>query len=54
MEALVSPFKLALIQHAVALIEQDVVDQILMAFLYQWLNLQGVEKHLEPKLLVRL
>lgn len=40
MEALVSHFQLALVQVAVALIEQDVVDQILVAFLDQWLDLQ--------------
>lgn len=35
-----SHFQLALVQVAVALIEQDVVDQILVAFLDQWLDLQ--------------
>lgn len=32
-EALVSPLQLALIQGGITLIEQDVVDQIFMAFL---------------------
>lgn len=46
MEALVSLSQLALVQGADALIEQDVVDQILMTFLDQWLNLQEA---LQPK-----
>lgn len=40
MEALVPRLQLTFIQSAVAVIEQDVVDQVLVAFLDQRLNLQ--------------